>query len=73
MASDEVLKARRLTEAACKRADGAPDILSVALDFGYGSHEAFTRASATIWSNPEQVRNRRDLDGRRSDAAAAAA
>ena len=23
---------------------GAPDILSVALDVGYGSHEAFTRA-----------------------------
>src|SRR5215471_15503652 len=35
---------RRLTEAAKALSHGAPDILSVALDAGYGSHEAFTRA-----------------------------
>ena len=35
---------RRLTEAAKALSDGAPDILSIALDAGYGSHEAFTRA-----------------------------
>ncbi|NBB83825.1 MAG: helix-turn-helix domain-containing protein [Alphaproteobacteria bacterium] len=35
---------RRLSEAARALAAGAPDILAVALDAGYGSHEAFTRA-----------------------------
>jgi AraC family transcriptional regulator len=38
------VRARRLTEAARNLAKGAPDILAVALDAGYGSHEAFTRA-----------------------------
>src|SRR3954462_397575 len=38
------VRARRLSEAARALADGAPDILSVALDADYGSHEAFTRA-----------------------------
>lgn len=38
------LRGRRLTEAAKALAQGAPDILSVALVAGYGSHEAFTRA-----------------------------
>jgi AraC family transcriptional regulator len=40
----QYLRERRLTEAARALADGARDILSVALDVGYGSHEAFTRA-----------------------------
>ncbi|WP_428149450.1 AraC family transcriptional regulator [Brevundimonas sp.] len=38
------LRARRLSEAARALVEGAPDILSVALTAGYGSHEAFTRA-----------------------------
>ena len=38
------LRGRRLTEAAKELVNGAPDILNVALDVGYGSHEAFTRA-----------------------------
>lgn len=38
------LRARRLSRAAKALAAGAADILSVALDAGYGSHEAFTRA-----------------------------
>lgn len=38
------MRGRRLSEAAKRLACGAPDILSVALDAGYGSHEAFTRA-----------------------------
>jgi AraC family transcriptional regulator len=38
------VRGRRLTEAAKVLSDGAPDILTVALDAGYGSHEAFTRA-----------------------------
>lgn len=40
------IRGRRLTEAARKLACGAPDILSVALEASYNSHEAFTRASA---------------------------
>jgi AraC family transcriptional regulator len=35
-------KVRRLSEAAKVLAKGAPDILAVAVDAGYGSHEAFT-------------------------------
>src|SRR5688572_21748632 len=38
------VRGRRLSEAAKALADGAPDIISVALDAGYSSHEAFTRA-----------------------------
>ena len=38
------MRGRRLSEAARVLANGGPDILTVALDFGYGSHEAFTRA-----------------------------
>ncbi|MBL8770105.1 MAG: AraC family transcriptional regulator, partial [Phenylobacterium sp.] len=51
------VRARRLTEAARALAAGAPDILSVALDAGYGSHEAFTRAFRDQFgATPEQVR-----------------
>ena len=54
------LRGRRLTEAARNLADGAPDILSVALDAGYGSHEAFTRAFRDQFgTTPEDVRARR--------------
>jgi AraC family transcriptional regulator len=57
------LRARRLTEAARAMAAGAPDILSVALDAGYGSHEAFTRAFRDQFGiTPEQVRAARDLE-----------
>lgn len=38
------VRGRRLSEAARTLVAGAPDILAVALDAGYGSHEAFTRA-----------------------------
>ena len=38
----QYVRARRLTKAARSLAAGAPDILAVALDAGYGSHEAFT-------------------------------
>jgi AraC family transcriptional regulator len=37
-------RARRLSEAAKAIAAGAPSLLDVALEAGYGSHEAFTRA-----------------------------
>jgi len=50
-------RARRLSEAAKALAAGAPDILTVALDWGYGSHEAFTRAFRDAFGvTPEQVR-----------------
>src|SRR3954467_11229719 len=53
------VRGRRLTEAARSLADGAPDILSVALDAGYGSHEAFTRAFREQFGvTPEAVRLR---------------
>jgi len=56
------LRSRRLTEAARRLADGAPDILVVALDAGYGSHEAFTRAFREQFGlTPDEVRSRRSL------------
>jgi len=58
------LRARRLTEAARKLANGAPDILAIALDAGYGSHEAFTRAFREQFGvTPESVRDRHGIDG----------
>jgi AraC family transcriptional regulator len=58
------LRARRLSDAARQLAEGAPDILSVALDAGYGSHEAFTRAFRDQFGvTPQVVRQRRNLEG----------
>jgi AraC family transcriptional regulator len=57
------LRGRRLTEAAKDLVNGAPDILNVALDAGYGSHEAFTRAFRDQFGlTPDDVRRRRSLD-----------
>lgn len=57
------LRGRRLSEAARSLANGAPDILSVALEAGYGSHEAFTRAFREQFGvTPEQLRNERQID-----------
>ena len=57
------VRGRRLSEAARHLAAGAPDILSVALDAGYGSHEAFTRAFRDQFGlTPEAVRAQRRLD-----------
>ena len=51
------VRGRRLTEAARALAQGAPDILTVALDAGYNSHEAFTRAFRDQFGmTPEAVR-----------------
>ncbi|MEO6840897.1 MAG: AraC family transcriptional regulator [Bradyrhizobium sp.] len=51
------VRARRLTEAARALARGAPDILELALDADYGSHEAFTRAFRDHFGmTPEAVR-----------------
>lgn len=57
------VRGRRLTEAARILASGAPDILAVALDAGYGSHEAFTRAFRDQFGlTPEVLRARGNLD-----------
>ena len=57
------VRGRRLTEAARALSLGAPNILSIALDAGYGSHEAFTRAFRDQFGvTPEAVRQRGDLD-----------
>jgi AraC family transcriptional regulator len=59
----QYVRGRRLTEAARTLASGAPDILAVALDVGYGSHEAFTRAFREQFGvTPEAVRAQRHLD-----------
>ena len=58
------VRARRLTEAARALANGAPDILTLALDADYGSHEAFTRAFCGHFGvTPEAVRASTCLDG----------
>jgi AraC family transcriptional regulator len=57
------VRARRLTEAARALARGAPDILTLALDADYGSHEAFTRAFRDHFGvTPEAVRAASCLD-----------
>jgi AraC family transcriptional regulator len=57
------VRARRLSEAARSLASGAPDILSVALEADYGSHEAFTRAFRDHFGvTPEAVRGSAHLD-----------
>src|SRR5262249_7899759 len=57
------LRGRRLSVAAGRLAAGADDILGVALDAGYGSHEAFTRAFREQFGRtPEAVRACASLD-----------
>ena len=57
------VRARRLSEAARALANGAPDILTLALDADYGSHEAFTRAFRDHFGvTPEAVRAATRLD-----------
>src|SRR5271168_1149133 len=57
------VRARRLSEAARALANGAPDILELALEADYGSHEAFTRAFRDHFGvTPEMVRSLARLD-----------
>jgi AraC family transcriptional regulator len=57
------VRARRLSEAARALAGGAPNILTLALDADYGSHEAFTRAFRDHFGvTPEAVRGSTCLD-----------
>ena len=56
------VRCRRLSEAAKRLAAGAGDILGVALDAGYGSHEAFSRAFRDQFGvTPEAARMQGDL------------
>lgn len=56
------MRGRRLSEAAKRLVDGTDAILTVALDHGYGSHEAFTRAFREQFGvTPEAVRARGHL------------
>lgn len=58
------VRARRLSEAAKQLANGATDILTVALDAGYGSHEAFTRAFKECFGiTPDHLRNLKSHSG----------
>ncbi|GES44103.1 AraC family transcriptional regulator [Rhizobium dioscoreae] len=51
------IRNRRLSEAALALIDGSSSILQVALDAGYGSHEAFTRAFREQFGmTPESLR-----------------
>ncbi len=60
----EYARGRRLSEAARALASGAPDILAVALEAGYASHEAFSRAfRAQFGLTPEELRRKASLDG----------
>jgi AraC family transcriptional regulator len=57
-------RARRLSRAARRLAEGAQDILGLALEAGYGSHEAFTRAFREQFGiTPEALRASGQLDG----------
>jgi AraC family transcriptional regulator len=57
------VRSRRLSVAARTLADGAPDVLSVALVAGYGSHEAFTRAFREQFGlTPDAVRAQRHVN-----------
>lgn len=54
------VRGRRLSEAARQLAAGTDSIIAVALDAGYGSHEAFTRAFRDQFGRtPDQVRTAR--------------
>jgi AraC family transcriptional regulator len=58
------LRARRLSDAARTLANGGKEILPIALEAGYSSHEAFTRAFREQFNvPPESVRQRASLDG----------
>src|SRR5581483_1222888 len=58
------VRLRRLSEAARALADGAPDILTLALEADYGSHEAFTRAFRDQFGlTPDAVRARASVAG----------
>lgn len=57
------VRARRLSEAAAHLAGGASNILDLAIEYGYSSHEAFSRAfRAQFNTTPEAVRKDGTVD-----------
>ena len=57
------VRGRRLSAAARALANGAPDILDLALETGYESHEAFSRAfRAQFGATPEMVRRKANTE-----------
>ncbi|TGK06645.1 AraC family transcriptional regulator [Leptospira semungkisensis] len=57
------VRGRRLSEAAKRLTRSGPNILDLALEVGYGSHEAFTRAFREQFEiTPEQFRSSGDLN-----------
>jgi len=55
----QYIRGRRLAAAARSLATGAPDILGLALETGYASHEAFSRAfRSQFGTTPEMVRRK---------------
>jgi AraC family transcriptional regulator len=60
----EYVRARRLSEAAINLAKGASNILDLAIEYGYASHEAFSRAFRSRFNmTPEDVRKKASTDG----------
>lgn len=60
----EYVRGRRLSEAAGNLARGASNILELALESGYASHEAFSRAFRTQFGlTPEEVRRNATTEG----------
>ena len=60
----DYVRGRRLSDAAQALARGAGDILDLALESGYASHEAFTRAfRAQFGATPEAIRRRGSTEG----------
>ena len=58
----QYLRARRLSEAARQLRLGATDILSLALNSGYNSHEAFTRSFVDMFGiSPSKYRQQQNL------------
>ena len=58
------VRARRLSDAARALMSGAPDILGLALDSGYASHEAFSRAFKTRFGKtPDEARQSGGVEG----------
>src|SRR6478672_242642 len=58
------VRGRRLSEAARRLANGSKDIFAEAVDAGYGSHEAFTRAFRDHFGlTPEQLRAQGNVEG----------
>lgn len=58
----QYVRARRLTEAAKRLVEGQDNILQLALQSGYSSHEAFSRAFADHFQHsPKSIRNQADL------------